>query len=74
MRGSIPSARRDERTGAFCRESREPETPGVDRRFGSHSGIDPGEPRRPRVCAELMLDVVRRYNIDGVHIDDYFYA
>ena len=22
---------------------------------------------------DVMLDVVRRYDIDGVHIDDYFY-
>jgi len=37
------------------------------------SGLDPGEPAARRYVIDVILDVVRRYDIDGVHIDDYFY-
>ncbi len=43
------------------------------RRYGGQSFIDPGEPDGRRYVVEVILDVVRRYDIDGVHIDDYFY-
>jgi uncharacterized lipoprotein YddW (UPF0748 family) len=43
------------------------------RTYGAQTWIDPGEPAaRAAVLAEL-LDVVDRYDIDGVHLDDYFY-
>ena len=35
--------------------------------------MDPGEPSVRAHTTEVILDVVRRYDIDGVHIDDYFY-
>lgn len=43
------------------------------RKYGSQTWIDPGEPAARKHVLEAMLDVVRRYDIDGVHIDDYFY-
>lgn len=43
------------------------------RRYAGLSYIDPGEPDARRYVLEIILDVVRRYDIDGVHIDDYFY-
>lgn len=43
------------------------------RRYGTQTWIDPGEPAaRTAVLAE-MLDVVDRYDVDAVHLDDYFY-
>lgn len=43
------------------------------RKYGSQTWIDPGEPAaRARVLREFM-DVVERYDIDAIHIDDYFY-
>ncbi|HVH12892.1 MAG TPA: family 10 glycosylhydrolase [Longimicrobium sp.] len=47
--------------------------PDLVRRYGGNLWMDPGEPEvRARTLA-VVLDVVRRYDIDGVHLDDYFY-
>jgi len=35
--------------------------------------MDPALPEVRRLMIRTVLDVVRRYDIDGVHIDDYFY-
>jgi uncharacterized lipoprotein YddW (UPF0748 family) len=43
------------------------------RRYAGQGYIDPGVPEARRYVLDVMLDVVRRYDIDGVHIDDYFY-
>ena len=43
------------------------------RRHGSLLWIDPGVPAAREYVLGVVLDVVRRYDIDGVHIDDYFY-
>jgi uncharacterized lipoprotein YddW (UPF0748 family) len=43
------------------------------RKYGTQTWIDPGVPAaRAQVLKEIM-DVVDRYDIDAVHIDDYFY-
>lgn len=47
--------------------------PDLVRQYGAFQWMDPGEPEvRARTLA-VVLDVVRRYDIDGVHLDDYFY-
>ena len=43
------------------------------RRHGNQLWVDPGEPAAREYVLGVFLDIVRRYNIDGVHIDDYFY-
>ncbi|MEA3209987.1 MAG: hypothetical protein QOE70_3044 [Chthoniobacter sp.] len=43
------------------------------RRYGGQLWLDPGEPNAREFSLATILDVVRRYDIDGVHIDDYFY-
>ncbi len=43
------------------------------RRYGGQLWLDPGEPEAREHSLKVILDVVRRYDIDGVHIDDYFY-
>jgi uncharacterized lipoprotein YddW (UPF0748 family) len=35
--------------------------------------LDPGEPAAADQTLQVMADVVRRYDVDGIHIDDYFY-
>lgn len=35
--------------------------------------LDPGLPQVRDYSLDVMMDVVDRYDIDGVHIDDYFY-
>lgn len=47
--------------------------PGVVRTYGKQLWLDPGEPWVRAQTTRVILDVVRRYDIDGVHIDDYFY-
>ncbi|MBA3833056.1 MAG: family 10 glycosylhydrolase [Chthoniobacterales bacterium] len=43
------------------------------RRFGRQLWIDPGEPAARSYVISVITDIVRRYDIDGLHLDDYFY-
>ncbi|MYN01071.1 family 10 glycosylhydrolase [Pseudoduganella sp. DS3] len=47
--------------------------PQVVRQYGKMQWMDPGEEAAAQHTLDVILDVVRRYDIDGVHIDDYFY-
>lgn len=47
--------------------------PAAVKSYGKFLWMDPGEESASRQTLEVILDVVRRYDIDGVHIDDYFY-
>ena len=47
--------------------------PDLVRQYGKLLWLDPGEPAVQDYSAKVVLDVVRRYDIDGVHLDDYFY-
>ncbi|MCX7172576.1 MAG: family 10 glycosylhydrolase [Proteobacteria bacterium] len=47
--------------------------PQLVKKYGDYLWIDPGEPAAVRHTLAVVLDVVRRYDIDGVQIDDYFY-
>jgi len=47
--------------------------PSAVKRYGKFMWMDPGEEAASRQTMDVILDVVRRYDIDGVHIDDYFY-
>ncbi|MCA8974304.1 MAG: family 10 glycosylhydrolase [Planctomycetes bacterium] len=47
--------------------------PSVCIEYGGNVWMDPGDPRAADWSLAVILDVVRRYDIDGVHIDDYFY-
>ena len=47
--------------------------PDAVRRYGKFLWFDPGEPVAADRFIEVVCDVVRRYDVDGVHIDDYFY-
>jgi len=40
---------------------------------GTYRQLDPGLPEVRDFVVEVVMDVVRRYNVDGVHFDDYFY-
>jgi uncharacterized lipoprotein YddW (UPF0748 family) len=35
--------------------------------------LDPGNPAATQHSYDVVMDIVKRYDIDGVHIDDYFY-
>jgi uncharacterized lipoprotein YddW (UPF0748 family) len=47
--------------------------PSVVKTYGSFLWKDPSEPFVQERTLQVMLDVVKRYNLDGIHIDDYFY-
>jgi uncharacterized lipoprotein YddW (UPF0748 family) len=47
--------------------------PDLVRRYGDMLWMDPGEPDAAAHTLAVVADVVRRYDIDGLHIDDYFY-
>jgi uncharacterized lipoprotein YddW (UPF0748 family) len=47
--------------------------PAAVKRYGKYMWMDPGEEAASKQTLDVVLDVVRRYDIDGVHIDDYFY-
>ncbi|MFI5257082.1 MAG: glycoside hydrolase family 10 protein [Gemmatimonadales bacterium] len=47
--------------------------PELVRHYGQYEWMDPGEPAVISRTLRAMLDVVKRYDVDGIHIDDYFY-
>lgn len=47
--------------------------PDIVRAYGDQSWMDPAEPRAAGRLLAVVRDVLQRYDVDGVHIDDYFY-
>ncbi len=41
--------------------------------YGPLRLLDPGRPEVRSFVTRVVMDVVRRYDIDGIHFDDYFY-
>ena len=47
--------------------------PAAVKTYGKFLWMDPAEESASKQTLDVILDVVRRYDIDGVHLDDYFY-
>ena len=47
--------------------------PELVRHYGRETWLDPGEPLVQEHFLRVVLDVLRRYDVDGIHLDDYFY-
>lgn len=47
--------------------------PNVVKQYDRYLWMDPGEKVVQDRSLDVMLDVVKRYDVDGIHIDDYFY-
>lgn len=47
--------------------------PGIVREYGTHLWLDPTEEATKNYTLNVVLDIIRRYDIDGIHYDDYFY-
>jgi len=47
--------------------------PDLVRKYGTMLWLDPGEEEARRHSVQVFVDVARRYDVDGIHIDDYFY-
>jgi uncharacterized lipoprotein YddW (UPF0748 family) len=41
--------------------------------YGEDTWMDPGEPGVRARTKDVIMDVLRRYDVDGIHMDDYFY-
>lgn len=41
--------------------------------YGRYAWMDPGLPEVQDLSHKVILDVVNRYNVDGIHLDDYYY-
>src|ERR1041385_3774697 len=48
--------------------------PELVKRYGTFLWLDPGEPAVRDYSLSVVMDVVKRYDVDGVQFDDYFYA
>lgn len=64
--------------GASAKSGRSPDhlshtNPGIVRVYGKQLWLDPGEPSAADHSLAVIMDVVRRYDVDGIHFDDYFY-
>lgn len=47
--------------------------PDLIRRSGSQLWADPGNPDAASRAMKTIMEVVKKYDIDGIHLDDYFY-
>ncbi len=47
--------------------------PSIIKNFRTYKWMNPASGFARQRALNVMLDVARRYNIDGIHIDDYFY-
>jgi len=47
--------------------------PQAIRRYGSQLWMDPSDPAVVARTVRAIVDVTRRYDIDAIHVDDYFY-
>lgn len=49
------------------------EDPAIVKEYGKYEWMDPSEPEVQNRTYKVMMDIVERYDLDGIHIDDYFY-
>ena len=47
--------------------------PDLVRTYGKYLWLDPGERDVQDYSLRVVMDVVKRYDVDGIHFDDYFY-
>jgi uncharacterized lipoprotein YddW (UPF0748 family) len=47
--------------------------PDIAKKYGKHYWLNPTHPDVQAHSLAVILDVVKRYDVDGVHMDDYFY-
>lgn len=47
--------------------------PDLVRQYGPYLWLDPGEKEVRDYSLSVVMDVVKNYDVDGIHFDDYFY-
>lgn len=66
-------ARQSSATSALAGKHLSQTQPDWVKRYGDQLWIDPGEPGAAAHTLAVFMDVLQRYDVDGIHIDDYFY-
>jgi uncharacterized lipoprotein YddW (UPF0748 family) len=46
--------------------------PELVRSYGKYLWLDPGDPAVRDYSLRVVMDVLKRYDVDGIHFDDYF--
>ena len=41
--------------------------------YGGKKYFDPGQPQCRKFYRDVIIDIATRYDVDGIHMDDYFY-
>jgi uncharacterized lipoprotein YddW (UPF0748 family) len=67
-RAKDPSAK-----GAIAASHFSRQYPAYAKRYGRYLWFDPGEPNVRKRTVRVVIDVLKRYDVDGIHVDDYFY-
>ena len=47
--------------------------PNIVKQYGEYMWLDPGEKAAQDQTYDVVMDIAKRYDVDGMHIDDYFY-
>lgn len=66
-------ARQGSATGELSPGHLSQRRPDLVRSYGTQLWIDPAEPDAARHTLAVARDLMQRYDLDGLHIDDYFY-
>mgnify|MGYP002621517408 CR=1 FL=1 len=66
-------ARHSSRKGAVADNHISKLQPEAVKEYGAYQWLDPGETAATEHTLAVIRDVIERYDIDGIHMDDYFY-
>lgn len=66
-------ARHASSTAGFALNHISQARPALVKNYGKSLWLDPGEREGQEHSLRVVLDVVARYDVDGIHFDDYFY-
>ena len=60
-------------TEELCKDHLYYKKPYLFLKYGKQIYFDPGHPESREFTLKVIADVVRRYDVDAIHFDDYFY-
>jgi uncharacterized lipoprotein YddW (UPF0748 family) len=66
-------ARHPSEKGPFGKTHLSQTHPDLVKKYGKYLWMDPGEKAVQDHSLAVVADVVKRYDVDGIHLDDYFY-
>ena len=60
-------------TESLVRDHIARKNPDIFKKYSGQVYFDPGEPASREHVVKVVRDIVTRYDVDGIHFDDYFY-